>query len=122
APPFGRGRAPGHLEPAGPGGAGVRQPRGGSGGGTVITAAFVLLALAALGFGYRLLAGPTLTDRVLGVDGLLIVGMSAITLQAMRTGEGAFVPVAVVAALVGFVGTGVVGRFLAGGGPAHARR
>ena len=52
----------------------------------MITAAFVL-ALAALGFGYRLLAGPTLTDRVLGVDGLLIVGMSAITLQAMRTGE-----------------------------------
>ena len=33
APPLGRGGAPGHLEPAGPGGAGVRQPRGGGGGG-----------------------------------------------------------------------------------------
>ena len=82
----------------------------------MITAAFVLLALAALGFGYRLVAGPSITDRVLGMDGLLVVGMSAITLHAMRTGQGAFVPVAVVAALVGFVSTGVVARFIEGQG------
>lgn len=82
----------------------------------MITASFVVLALAALGFGYRLLAGPSLADRVIGVDGLLVVGVSAIALRAMQTGEGAFLPVAVVATLVGFVGTAVVARFIEGQG------
>ncbi len=82
----------------------------------MITASFVVLALAALGFGYRLLAGPSLADRVIGVDGMLVVGVSAIALRAMQTGEGAFLPVAVVASLVGFVGTAVVARFIEGQG------
>jgi multisubunit Na+/H+ antiporter MnhF subunit len=57
-------------------------------------------------------AGPSLTDRIVGLDGLIVVGVSAITLRAMATGEGAFIPVAVVATLVGFVGTAVVARFI----------
>jgi multisubunit Na+/H+ antiporter MnhF subunit len=78
----------------------------------VITAGLVLLTLAGAGFGYRLIAGPSLTDRVIGLDGLIVVGVSAITLRAMATGESAFVPVALVATLVGFVGTAVVARFI----------
>jgi multisubunit Na+/H+ antiporter MnhF subunit len=50
------------------------------------------------------------------MDGLLVVGMSAITVRAMQTGEGAFVPVVVAVALVGFVSTGVVARFIESGG------
>lgn len=82
----------------------------------MIVASFVIVGLAGLGFGYRLLFGPTLTDRVVGLDGLLVVGVSALTLRAMATGEGAFLPVAVVIALVGFVSTAVVARFIEGGG------
>ena len=82
----------------------------------MIVASFVLISLAALGFGYRLLAGPTLTDRVVGMDGLLVAGVSALTLRAMQTGEGAFLPVAVVVTLVGFVSTAVVARFIEGEG------
>lgn len=82
----------------------------------MIAAALVVQALAALGFGYRLVAGPSLTDRIVGLDGLLVVGVSAIALHAMETGEGAFLPVAVVATLVGFVGTAVVARFIEGAG------
>jgi multicomponent Na+:H+ antiporter subunit F len=82
----------------------------------VITAGFVLVALAAVGFGYRLVAGPSLADRVVGMDGMLVVGVSAITLRAMQTGEGAFLPVAVVVTLVGFVSTSVVARFIEGQG------
>jgi multisubunit Na+/H+ antiporter MnhF subunit len=82
----------------------------------VIVASFVLISLAALGFGYRLLAGPTLTDRVVGMDGLLVAGVSALTLRAMQTGEGAFLPVAVLVTLVGFVSTAVVARFIEGKG------
>ena len=82
----------------------------------MIVASLVLVALAALGFGYRLLVGPSLTDRVVGLDGLLIVGVSAITLRAMHTGEGSFLPVAVVVTLVGFVSTAVVARYIEGRG------
>ncbi len=82
----------------------------------MIAVSFVIVALAAVGFGYRLLLGPSLTDRVIGLDGLLVVGVSAITLRAMQTGEGAFLPVAVVVTLVGFVSTAVVARFIEGRG------
>jgi multisubunit Na+/H+ antiporter MnhF subunit len=82
----------------------------------VIGASYVLVALAALGFGYRLIAGPSLTDRVVGLDGLLVVGVSAIVVRAIDTGEGAFLPVALVVTLVGFVSTSVVARFIEGRG------
>ena len=82
----------------------------------MITASFVLVALAGVGFGYRLIAGPSLTDRVIGLDGMLIVGVSALTLRAMQTGEGAFVPVAIVVTLVSFVSTAVVARYIEGRG------
>jgi multicomponent Na+:H+ antiporter subunit F len=82
----------------------------------MITAAYLLLAGATLGFGFRLLTGPSLTDRVVGLDGLLVVGVSAITVKAMDTGEGAFLPVALVITLVSFVSTAVIARFIEGRG------
>jgi multisubunit Na+/H+ antiporter MnhF subunit len=82
----------------------------------VIEASFVLLTAAAMCFLYRLLRGPTLVDRVIAVDGLLVAGASAIVVDAIRTGSGAFVPVVVVVTLVGFVGTAVVARFIEGRG------
>lgn len=82
----------------------------------MITAALVLLAAAAVLFGVRMLLGPTLADRVTGVNGLLLCGMSSLVAQAVRTGEGAFLPALVVVTLVGFVGTGMVARYLEGRG------
>lgn len=82
----------------------------------MITLAVTMLALAGLLFGYRMLAGPTLADRVVGINGLLLVGMSTIVVQAMVTGRGAFLPVVVVVALVGFIGTGMVARYIEGRG------
>lgn len=78
----------------------------------MIVAGFVVLVLAGLAFGYRLLKGPTLADRAIGVEGLLVVGVSAIALRTIQTGSGAFIPVVVVAALVGFVSTTVIARFI----------
>ena len=75
----------------------------------------VLLVAGAL-FGYRLARGPALADRVNALNGLLVVGSNAIAAHAMRTGQGAFLPVLVVLALVGFVGTAMVARFVEGGG------
>ena len=82
----------------------------------MIVACYVLIVLAGIGFAYRLLAGPSLTDRVIGLDGLLIVGVSAVVVQAMDTGEGAFLPITLVVTLAGFVSTAVVARFIEGQG------
>jgi multicomponent Na+:H+ antiporter subunit F len=78
----------------------------------VIEVAFVLLGLAMLCFGYRTVAGPNLTDRVTGVSGILVVGMAAVVIHSVDTGNGAFLPALVVVALVGFVGTGMIARFI----------
>lgn len=80
----------------------------------MITAAFALLALAGVCFAVRLVIGPRLSDRVMGLDGLIIVGVSAVALRAMSTGDGSFLPVLVVVTLVGFVGTSASARFIEG--------
>ncbi len=78
----------------------------------MITAAFVLLGLAAVGFLYRLVVGPSIGDRVIALDGLLLIVVSALTVDAARTGSSAFVDAVVVVGLLGFVGTGIAARFI----------
>jgi len=76
--------------------------------------AVTLLVLAAAGAAYfsRLVRGPGLSERVIAVDGLIVVGISAIAVHAMSTGRGSFLPVLVVITLVGFVGTAAAARFI----------
>lgn len=78
----------------------------------IITISFIVLLIAGVLFFYRMLIGPTLADRVNALNGLLVVGTSAIAADAVRTDRGAFLPVLVVIALVGFVGTAMVARFI----------
>jgi multicomponent Na+:H+ antiporter subunit F len=78
----------------------------------VTQATFVILALAAGLFGYRLCAGPSLADRILALNGLVLVGMGAIATDAAHTGVGAFLPTLVAVALVGPISTGIIARFI----------
>ena len=82
----------------------------------MISAALIVLGLAGVLFGCRMILGPTLADRMVGVNGLLVTGMSAVVAQAVRDDSGAFLPSLVVVTLVGFVGTGMVARYLEGRG------
>ena len=67
---------------------------------------FVLLAgtSALLGF-YRLLAGPTHTDRVVGLDILFFVAIVLSLLAAWASGRTVYLDVAIGLALAGFVAT-----------------
>ena len=78
----------------------------------MITAAYAVLALAGVGFAARMLRGPTMADRIVAVNGIVVVGMSAIGAAAVDAQRGSFLPVIVVLALVGFVGTGMVARYI----------
>lgn len=78
----------------------------------ITTAAFVLLAVAGSLFMVRVLVGPSVVDRVIAVDSLLIVVVSGLAVNAAVTGRSTFVDAAVVVGLLGFVGTGVAARFI----------
>jgi multicomponent Na+:H+ antiporter subunit F len=78
------------------------------------TATFVLLAAAAALFVYRLAAGPSLADRIVALNGLVLVGMGAIATHAAHTAEGAFLPTLVAISLVGPIGNGMIARFIEG--------
>ena len=52
----------------------------------MIIAAFVVLACAAACFFVRFVIGPSLSDRIVAIDGMLVVGVSAIGVEAVRTG------------------------------------
>ena len=82
----------------------------------MIAVSYVTLGLAAALFAFRLLRGPSLADRVIGIDGLIVTFMALIIVQAMDTGQGAFIPSAVVLALVSFISTSIVARYIEGRG------
>jgi multicomponent Na+:H+ antiporter subunit F len=67
---------------------------------------FVLVAGAAalMGF-YRLLAGPSRTDRVVGLDILFSVAIVLSLIAAWVSGRTVYLDVAIGLALVGFVAT-----------------
>ena len=74
--------------------------------------ALVLLAIGAAGFLFRLLRGPSLADRVVGLEGLQSVVVIAIIVSAARNDSGITIETVLVAVLVGFVGTTALARFI----------
>lgn len=77
-----------------------------------VTVSFLMLTVAALLALVRVVRGPTLPDRVVAIDliGVLIVGV--IVVAAAATGEQAFLDVAIVIALISFVGTVAYARYV----------
>jgi multicomponent Na+:H+ antiporter subunit F len=78
----------------------------------VISAAFALLWLAGALLLVRVVVGPSLADRVVALDGLLIVVICGLAVNAARTDSDLFTDVAVVIGLLGFLGTAVAARFI----------
>jgi multicomponent Na+:H+ antiporter subunit F len=83
----------------------------------VAPVALTMLTVAVVLAFVRLLRGPTLPDRVVSIDlvGVLIVGITVVA--AAASGEQAFLDVALVIALVSFVGTVAYARYIERGGP-----
>ncbi|HVL28571.1 MAG TPA: monovalent cation/H+ antiporter complex subunit F [Acidimicrobiales bacterium] len=79
---------------------------------TVTTVAFATVAMSGLLCLLRLVRGPSLADRIVALDSMLIVIVSGIAVHAARTGDGTYLDVLVVASLLGFVGTVNVARFI----------
>jgi len=74
--------------------------------------AFILLGLAATMVVVRIIRGPTLADRILGLDMLSLLGIGAIGAFALRTGLYLYLDLAIALALVAFVATIAFARYL----------
>ncbi len=77
-----------------------------------ITAAQVMLGLAMLCATWRLLMGPRAQDRVLGLDTLYVNALLLLLTFGIQTGRTLYFESALVIALLGFVGTVALSKFL----------
>ena len=63
---------------------------------------------------YRIFRGPTAADRMCAADALDLVSALALVLYSLYTGRAIYLDIALVVALLGFVGTVFVARYLEG--------
>lgn len=73
------------------------------------------IGLALLLCGWRLLRGPELTDRVLALDTIYVNVVALVVLQGLREGNGLMFEAALIIALLGFVSTVALARYLSRG-------
>ena len=72
---------------------------------------FIVLALLLF---RRLIKGPSVADRAVCADSMDILSDMALILFALYTGRSVFIDIAFVTAILGFVGTTLVARYLEG--------
>lgn len=77
--------------------------------GLVLTSSLTLLA------GYRVIVGPTTPDRIVALDVIATNVVAIAVLFALDTGEGALIDIALVLAIIAFVSTVAVARYLTEG-------
>ena len=77
-----------------------------------IVAAQVMLGLAMICAIFRLLWGPRAQDRILGIDSLYVNVMLILVTFGIRSGTTLYFEAALLIALLGFVGTTALAKFL----------
>ena len=76
---------------------------------------FAAVAIAFVLTGWRVLRGPKLTDRVLAIDTLYINTVALVILLGLRQGSDLLFEAALIIAMLGFVGTVALSRYLTRG-------
>jgi multicomponent Na+:H+ antiporter subunit F len=76
-----------------------------------IHVALVMLSLAFLLAMWRVLRGPTLPDRVVGLDALVVIAIGFIGTIGIKTGFTLYVDIGLALGLVGFLATVAFARF-----------
>lgn len=71
-----------------------------------------LLTLAIVFTVIRILRGPTLADRILGLDLITTLGIGFVGVIAIKTGFTLYVDIAIALGLVGFLSTIAFARYL----------
>ena len=74
--------------------------------------ALVLLSAGLLATVIRIIRGPTLPDRIVGLDMLVAIAIGFIAVIAIRTGFNLYIDIAIALGLVGFLATVAFARFV----------
>ena len=87
--------------------------------GTLVTTAadvgLVLVSALCVVCGYRVIRGPTIPDRVVALDAIATNVVAIALLFALKTGRGLFITVSLVLAIIGFLTTVSVAKFVTEG-------
>lgn len=74
--------------------------------------ALILLGLALLASIVRIVIGPTLADRVLALDLMTVLALGFVGTIALRTGLYLYLDIAIALALLGFLATVALARYI----------
>lgn len=72
---------------------------------------FIVLALLLT---YRLIKGPSVADRAVCADSMDILTDMALVCFALYSGRGIYLDIALITAVLGFVGSTMIARYLEG--------
>jgi multicomponent Na+:H+ antiporter subunit F len=78
----------------------------------VTAVAYAVLSVAAMLFLIRLVIGPSVPDRVIALDGLLVAVMCGVLVLAADQRSPIGIDTVLVVALLGFIATGVLARYV----------
>ena len=82
---------------------------------TAVDVALIVAAALTLLAGYRVVRGPTVPDRVVALDTIGTNVVAIAVLFALSTGEGLFVTVSLVLAIIGFISAIAVAQYITEG-------
>lgn len=82
----------------------------------------VLLAIGALCAVYRVYRGPSVLDRVISVDVILIIVASVMLVEMVRSDHQDFIVFVLVTSVIGFLGAVAIARYVVARKPADADR
>lgn len=82
----------------------------------------VLLAIGALCAVYRVYRGPSVLDRVISVDVILIIVASVMLVEMVRSDHQDFILFVLVTSVIGFLGAVAIARYVVARKPADADR
>ena len=77
-----------------------------------VVISFALLGIGAIAAVVRVVLGPSVADRMVALDTLLFIGVGALGVYIVATGDTSYIPVLVVAVLTAFISTVVVARYI----------
>lgn len=81
----------------------------------VVDVAILVVGVLCLLCGYRVVVGPTVPDRVVGLDAIATNVVAIAVLFALKTDRGLFVTVGLVLAIIGFLSTIAAAKFVTEG-------
>ena len=82
---------------------------------TAVYIAFGLVSTAVLLSFWRLLLGPSIPDRILALDTLYVNTVALLVLLGIHLGSNLYFEAALLIAMIGFVGTVALSKFLTRG-------